>query len=151
MSARLAMRLLGLLVLAATLALATNTASAGPAQPPTPFKISITSPPEGRFTATGHGVCPSGHVSTPFAAVARSFPDGSLDLDVNKTFVCEDGSGSFDMLLFVRLTMVNGQFTNDFRWMITNGTGAYEDLSGVGTGEGITVDQALDLYTGRTG
>ena len=36
--------------------------------------------------------------------------------------------------------------------MITNGTGAYEDLAGAGTGQGVTVDgQAVDLYTGRTG
>ena len=83
--------------------------------------------------------------------MARTFPDGSFDLDVNKTFVCDDGSGSFDMLLFVRLKMVNGQFTNNFRWMITNGTGAYEDLSGFGTGGGIPGDQPLDFYTGRTG
>lgn len=146
------MRLLTLLVLAVVLALATNAASAGPAAPPTPFMVSITSVPDGAFTASGHGVCPSGRASTPFAAVARTFPDGSLDIDVNKTFVCDDGSGSFDMLLFVRLKMVNGGFTNNFRWMITNGTGAYEDLSGVGTGEGVTVDgQAIDLYTGRTG
>ena len=146
------MRLLSLLVLAVTLALATNTASAGPGEPPTPFKISITSVPDGPFTATGHGLCASGQASTAFVAVPRTFPDGSFDLDVNKTFVCDDGSGSFEMLIFVRLKMVNGQFTNNFRWMITNGTGAYEDLSGFGTGEGVTPDgQALDLYTGRTG
>lgn len=144
--------MLSLLVLGVTLALATNAASAGPAAPPAPFKISITSVPDGVFTATGQGVCPSGQASTPFAALARTFPDGSIDLDVNKTFACDDGSGSFDMLLFVRLRMVNGQFTNNFRWMITNGTGAYADLSGFGTGEGVTIrGQALDLYTGRTG
>ena len=146
------MRLLSLLTLAVTLALATNTASAGPAQPPTPHKISITSVPDGAFTATGHGLCAAGQASTPFAALARTFPDGSIDLDVNKTFVCDDGSGSFDMLLFVRLKLVNGQFTNNFRWMITNGTGAYEDLSGFGTGEGVTIEgQAIDRYAGRAG
>ncbi len=146
------MRLLSLLVLAVTLALATNTASAGPVEPPSPFKVSITSEPDGPFTATGHGLCPSGQASTPFVAVPRTFPDGSFDLDVNKTFVCDDGSGSFDMLIFVRLKMVHGQFTNNFRWMITNGTGAYEDFSGFGTGVGVTVEgQAIDLYTGRTG
>ena len=146
------MRLLSLFVLAVTLAVATNAASAGPATPPTPFMVSITSVPDGAFTATGHGVCPSGQASTTFAALARAFPDGSIDLDVNKSFVCDDGSGSFDMLLFVRLKMVNSQFTNNFRWMITNGTGAYEDLAGAGTGQGVTVDgQAVDLYTGRTG
>jgi hypothetical protein len=146
------MRLLGLLVLAVTLAVATNAASAGPALPPTPFKISITSLPDGAFTATGHGLCPSGEASTPFAAIARTFPDGSLDLDVNKTFVCDDGTGSFDMLLFVQLKLVNGQFTDNFRWMITNGTGAYEHFAGFGTGEGVTVDgQLIDQYTGRAG
>ena len=148
-----AMRLLGLFALAATLAVATNAASAGePAAPPAPLKISITSAQEGAFTATGHGVCRAGHASTPFAAVARTFPDGSLDLDVNKHFVCDDGSGSFDMLLFVRLKLVDGQFTNNFRWMISNGTGAYEDLVGFGTGEGVTVDgQPTDRYRGRVG
>ena len=146
------MRLLSLLVLAGTLALATNAALAGPAAPPTPFLVSIRSVPDGAFTATGHSLCPSGRASTPFAALARTFPDGSLDIDVNKTFVCDDGTGSFDMLLFVRLKLINGQFTNNFRWMITNGTGAYEELAGSGTGEGVTVDgRALDLYTGRTG
>lgn len=144
------MRLLTLLVLAASLAVATNAALATPAEPPAAFKVSITSAPDGPFTASGNDVCPSGQASTPFAAVTRTFSDGSLDLDVNKTFVCDDGSGSFDMLLFVRLKMVNGQFTNNFRWMITSGTGAYEELSGFGTGEGITTDRAVDLYTGRT-
>jgi len=56
------------------------------------------------------------------------------------------------MLLFVRLKLVDGQFTNNFRWMITNGTGAYEDFAGSGSGEGVTIDgQAVDLYTGRAG
>jgi hypothetical protein len=147
------MRLLTLLTLAVALALAANAASAGPDQPPTPFKVSITSAQEGAFTATGHGICPSGQASTPFAAIARTFPDGSLDLDVNKSFVCDDGSGSFEMLIFVRLKMVNGQFTNNFRWMITNGTGAYEDLTGLGTGtgEGRAGGELIDLYTGRIG
>ena len=146
------MRLLSLLVLAATLARATNAASAGPAAPPTPFMVSITSEPDGPFTATGHGLCPSGQASTLFVAVPRTLPDGSFDLDVNKKLVCDDGSGSVEMLIFVRLKMVNGQFTNNFRWMITNGTGAYEDLTGFGTGEGVTIDgQAIDLYSGRTG
>lgn len=146
------MRLLSLLTLATTLALATNAASAGPAGQVTPFKIAITSAQEGAFTATGHGLCPSGQASTFFAALARTFPDGSIDLDVNKSFVCDDGSGSFDMLLFVRLKLVNGQFTNNFRWMITNGTGAYEDLAGFGSGQGVTIEgKAIDLYTGRVG
>ena len=145
------MRLLSLLILATTLAVATNAASAGPAEV-TPFKLAITSAQAGAFTATGHGLCPSGQASTPFAALVRTFPDGSIDLDVNKTFVCDDGSGSFDMLLFVRLKLVAGQFTNNFRWMITNGTGAYEHLAGSGSGEGVTIDgQAVDLYTGRVG
>jgi hypothetical protein len=146
------MRLLSLLTLATTLALATNAASAGPSEHVTPFKIAITSAQDGDFTATGHGVCPSGQASTPFAALVRTFSDGSIDLDVNKTFVCDDGSGSFDMLLFVRLELVDGQFTNNFRWMITNGTGVYEDLAGFGSGEGVTIEgQAIDLYTGRAG
>jgi hypothetical protein len=145
------MRLLTLFTLAVALAIGTNAASAGPEQI-APFKFAMTSAPDGPFTATGHGLCPSGQASTLFVAVPRTFPDGSLDLDVNKSYVCDDGSGSFEMLIFVRLKLVNGQFTNNFRWMITNGTGAYEDLTGSGTGEGTAIDgQLIDLFTGRTG
>ena len=58
-----------------------------------------------------------------------------------KKFTCDDGSGTFEMTLHVQLKAVSGgTFENNFRWLISSGTGRYEDLEGFGTGVGITRD-----------
>jgi hypothetical protein len=127
---------------------------AGPVQHGTALKkISITSAPEGAFTATGRLLCPAGQASTPFVTVSRTYPDGSLDLMVEKRFTCDDGSGTFELVIHVRLKFVSpGNFENNFRWLITGGTGQYENLEGFGTGFGTARDgELIDVYAGRLG
>lgn len=149
------MRLLRLLVLAAVSAVAAVApVQAGPAEQGIPLKkVSITSAQEGAFTARGRQLCPTGQAETPFAAVSRSYPDGSLDLVVIKKFTCDDRSGTFELLLHVRLKFVSpGTFGNTFRWVVSGGTGQYEELEGYGTGFGTTRDgELIDVYDGRVG
>jgi hypothetical protein len=149
------MRLFRFLVLVGTVAVVAGAAQAGSDQPLTPLKrISIESLQEGAFTATGRGICPAGQASTPFAAVSRTYPDGSLDLVVVKRFTCDDESGTFEMTLNVQLRVVSpGTFENNFRWVISSGTGGYEDLEGFGTGGGLARNpgELVDFYIGRVG
>ena len=149
------MRLIRFLVLVGTVAVVAGPVHARSVQRAAPLKrISIESLQEGAFTATGRSVCPAGQASTPFAAVSRNYPDGSLDLVVVKKFTCDDGSGTFEMTLHVRLKrLVSGSFENTFRWMISDGTGSHEDLEGYGTGGGMARDpgELVDFYTGRVG
>ena len=148
------MRLFHVLVLAGTVAVTATPVQAGSVQQANSLKkISITSAQEGAFTATGRLLCQAGQASTPFVAVSRTYPDGSLDLVVIKRFACDDGGGTFEMTLHVRLKFVSpGIFDNTFRWMISDGTGLYEDLEGFGTGIGVHRNgENVDLYTGRVG
>jgi hypothetical protein len=148
------MRLFRFLVLVGTVAVVAGPVQAGSVHQAISLKkISIESLQEGAFTATGRSLCAAGQASTPFAAVSRTYPDGSLDLVVVKKFTCDDGSGTFEMTLHVQLKAVSGgTFENNFRWLISSGTGSYEDLEGFGTGVGITRNgDAIDIYTGRIG
>jgi len=146
------MRLFSLLVLAGMLALATTSAQAGSVeQPPFAAKVSITSAPDGPFSATGHSLCVSGQAATTFNFAVGSLPDG-VKLVVGKTFRCDDDSGTFDMVLSVRIRFVAGgpPYPTSFRWLITDGTGQFEGLQGSGTGVGvITNGEFVDSYTGR--
>ena len=150
------MRLLGLFVVVGALAVVTAAAQAGPDdQGIAPIKVSMESVPGGLFTANGNVLCRSGQEATPFAAVSRMFPDGSAEYLVKKEFTCDDGSGTFEMLLIVHPGYAaTGQRTNIFRWMVTGGTGAYAELEGFGTGfqdpRNVGFGWA-DLYNGRIG
>lgn len=140
------MRVFSLFVLATALAVAGASAQAGSAeQAPFAEKVSITSPPDGPFNATGRSLCPSGDVATTYNFNVGSFPDG-FDLVVGKTFTCDDGSGTFDVVVTVQVRPQEPR--NNFRWMITDGTGEFEGLLGSGTGFGDRAD-GLDHYTGR--
>ena len=141
------MRLLGLLLLAGTLTVATASVQAAPSdQAPYAKPVSITSAVDGPFTATGHSLCSSGEVATTFNFFLGSEPDG-FKLVVGKKFSCDDERGTFDMTLYVHVRPAARR--NDFRWMITEATGAFEGLEGAGTGLGDYSDPAVDYYTGR--
>lgn len=146
------MRLLCLLALVGTLAVGAAPAQAGPAQKGLFVKkITITSVPDGPFSSTGRAFCPSGRAETPFATFLNGYPDGGVDLLVMKRFTCDDGSGTFDMVLFVQLRFAGG-FTDNFRWLVTAGTGQYTGLQGFGTGTGATTNGVfLDRYAGYAG
>jgi hypothetical protein len=141
------MRVLSLLVLASALAVAVASAQAGSAEEaPYAEPVSITSAVDGPFTATGHSLCSSGEVATTFNFFLGSEPDG-FNLVVGKKFSCDDERGTFDMTLYVHVRPAARR--NDFRWMITEATGAFEGLRGAGTGFGDYSDPAVDYYTGR--
>jgi hypothetical protein len=102
---------------------------------------------DGPFTATGQSLCSSGNVATTFNFFLGSEPDG-FKVVVGKKFSCRDGRGTFDMTLHVHVRPAARR--NDFRWMITDATGALEGLMGAGTGLGDYSDPPVDHYTGRT-
>ena len=140
------MRLLSLLLLAGTLAVATSARAASIDEAPYTQKVSITSPVDGPFIATGHALCPSGQVATTYNFFLGSVPNG-FNLVVGKSFTCDNGSGSFDLVLYVEVRP--GAPRNNFRWLVTGGTGQYEGLFGSGTGFGDSLGDQLDHYTGR--
>lgn len=141
------MRLVSLLVLAGTLAVAISSAQAASSDDaPYTAKVSITSAVDGPFRATGRSLCPSGQVATTYNFFLGSVADG-FNLVVGKSFTCDDGSGTFDLVLYVEVRP--GVRRNDFRWLITHGTGRYEGLHGAGTGVGDYSDPPIDHYTGR--
>ena len=139
-------RLFALSVLAGALLLAL---AASPAEATVLKHIEITSATDGPFTVSESAsgdLCTSGQTATTFNLVTRSEPN-RLDLLVGKRLTCDDGSGTFDLVLAVRLT---GR--DNFMWMVTGGTGKYEDLQGTGTGAGyVTNGVFADHYTGRVG
>jgi hypothetical protein len=83
-------------------------------------------------------------VATTYNHFLGSAPYG-FDLVVGKSFSCDDGSGTFDMVLHVQVRTV--PFRTDFRWLITHGTGRYADLRGAGAG--YSDSPQVDQYTGR--
>lgn len=139
-------RLCALPVLAGTLVFAL---AASPAEATILKQVEITSATDGPFTVRESGsgdLCPSGQTATTFNFVTRAEPN-RLDLLVGKRLTCDDGSGTFDLVLAVRLT---GR--DNFMWMVTGGTGKYEDLQGSGTGAGYSTNGVFaDHYSGRVG
>jgi len=57
---------------------------------------------------------------------------GTVQLQVNKTFTCDDGSGTFDIKMQIHANFDTG--IESFTWVATGGTGAYSRLHGSGTG-----------------
>jgi hypothetical protein len=108
----------------------------------------------GTFTATG-GICSSGHTADVFVHIAGFPSERRLQMLIGREFTCEDGSGTF--LLLVR---VHGQFEQPGSevfihpipksWSVLNGTGAFEGLHGAGTGFGVPTEHGFfDTFTGR--
>ena len=140
------MRPFALSVLAGAMLLAL---AASPAEATDLKQVEITSATDGPFTVSESAsgdLCLSGQTATTFNFVTRSEPN-RLDLLVGKRLTCDDGSGTFELVLAVRLT---GR--DNFTWMVTGGTGKYEDLQGNGTGAGYFSSGVFaDHYTGRVG
>jgi len=133
------------------LATAVTAATAG-ATPPEPVSIvAQTVDPgsdgaTGPFTASGP-VCSSGMTYTESRDIAGFERDFGGQIHLTKLFVCDDGSGSFELKLNVAIRF--GPFTDTYRWVVVGGTGAYENLHGTGSGTGTPTDDfLLDEYTG---
>jgi len=112
-------------------------------------------PTPGPFTATGPAVdtgvvCPTGDVFD--LSFKRSGPPGGTFriLRVLKQFLCDDGSGTFDVKLVVRLDLTTPGTTAS--WRVVGGTGDYVGLHGNGKLVGIPIvpgSGILDIYDGR--
>ena len=106
------------------------------------------------FYASGPAVdadvmCPTGIVNDDLDGY-YDLPGGKIRiLYVTKHFVCEDGSGTFDLNLNVHLNLATNRTTA--RWNVVGGTGDYADLHGNGSLVGTPIDPGnsiLDVYNG---
>lgn len=122
------------------------------------IEVDVSVSPEGesvgRFTATGP-VCLSGQTKDLTTRVAGLQSERRLQLLVHREFTCDDGTGTF--LLLVR---VHGQFDEPGSdvfvhplpksWSVLDGTGAFESLHGAGEGLGVSTDHGFsDTLTGK--
>jgi hypothetical protein len=108
------------------------------------------------FYASGSAVdaglmCSSGTVIDLPGAWASGPPSGTFTiLHTSKHFECDDGSGTFDVRMVVRLDLTSGGTTAN--WIVIGGTGAYSTLKGNGNlvgipgGTGAIID---DYYDGK--
>jgi hypothetical protein len=122
-------KLITLLALATAVAL-TLVATTG-AAPPT--SVTITVDTEfgyvGTFTTTGGILCPSG--TTSDVVSGNGFQGGVGNFHDQKTFACDDGSGTFT--LHIEAHVFLGDPTDSGSWSVSDGTGAYAGLQGSGT------------------
>ena len=101
-------------------------------------------------TSPGSGLCATGTTSDSNIG-QLSITGGQSGRHVifhdQKTFTCDDGSGTFTMDLQVMLVV--GNPTDSFSWRIVSGTGAYTNLHGTGSGVGLELENGVDdTYTG---
>jgi hypothetical protein len=57
---------------------------------------------------------------------------GAVQVHVRKLFTCDDGSGTFSVKLEINGNYITGYET--FNWVVQDGTGAYAQLHGTGSG-----------------
>jgi hypothetical protein len=139
--------------LAASLALVTAIGPVAAAEP-RPGPVTIVSEMtvkgdlsnDGSFTASGSPlICGAGDVDDTRLVLLRGSFDTEYVLTVNKTFTCEDGSGTF----FARLLARGNASYETFTWVILGGTGQYRGLFGLGSGTTVPVDGGVtNTYTG---
>jgi hypothetical protein len=101
-------------------------------------------------TSPGSGLCATG--ATTDSNIGHLFSTGGqsgrhIIFHDQKTFTCDDGSGTFTMDLQVML--VFGNPADSFSWRVVGGTGAYTNLHGTGSGVGLELANGVDdTYTG---
>ncbi len=146
-----------LVVLAVALAVAMAMALPAGATPPSAVTIEVDTlfAGTGTFTATGPAVddgvvCATGETFDVFGKVSGMGKKG-VNIQVVKEFTCDDDSGSFFVKLQVKVFFA-GPVLSSFNWVVTEGDGAYEDLHGSGSGDGLppnTGFDILDVYEGK--
>jgi hypothetical protein len=102
------------------------------------------------FTTTGGVLCPSGTaISDPFfQTFGGRMNRGVFTFHLVKTLTCDDGSGSFKLLVDAASTPNSPGTIGGFA--IGGGTGDYVGVHGGGSLVGTAFDAGLDdLYTGR--
>jgi len=102
----------------------------------------------GVFTSDGSVVCASGTTSNEaFASGFQS--DRGLIFHVRKTITCDDGSGTFTLLIQARLGFNGGFEATSGTWVVLSGTGDYTTLRGQGTVIGTEMESGVsDAYEG---
>ena len=95
-------------------------------------------PNVGSFTTSGDAadsgaICPAGSFEDTGIRFAGGQADrGIVQLQVFKTFTCDDDSGTFDVKMQIQANFDTGIET--FSWVVTGGTGDYASLRGSGLG-----------------
>ena len=114
-------------------------ASAAPPQAVTFAMAGEFASPPGVFTSGGGIVCSSGSTTDEGFFFTGGQSDvavkdaGGLVFHALKTVTCDDGSGTFTMLIQAR-TGFNVGFEGTFgRWVVVSGTGDYVNLHGQGS------------------
>jgi hypothetical protein len=137
-------------VAAAVALAATGVAGASPGTPLTISGQTTFGSPGAFQTSPGSGLCATG--TTSDSNIGQLFSTGGqsgrhIIFHDQKTFTCDDGSGTFTMNLQVML--VFGNPADSFSWRIISGTGAYTNLHGTGSGVGLEFANSVDdSYTG---
>jgi hypothetical protein len=95
-------------------------------------------------------VCAGGTVDDVSVEAFGNQTGSKLTLHVLKRFNCEDGSGTFDIRLVVKLDLVTNYTTAS--WVIVGGTGDYTSLHGNGSLAGTPIVPGTsihDVYDGN--
>ena len=111
-----------------------------------PMTINFPDPNTGRFTTTGTTLCSTGDVYDNVLRLDGWDPDRGRPpkhVYVEKTFTCDDASGTFDIRLHA-IPKEDGDTTEKLRWTVLGGTGDYAGL--MGQGGGFTVPDDGDPY-----
>jgi hypothetical protein len=136
----------GVRPIAALLAGALTISVAWPVAASAPEAVTIVSdvtfveggPNIGSFTTSGEAadagtICPAGSfVDTGIRFAGGQADRGIVQLQVYKTFTCDDDSGTFDVKMQIQANFDTGIET--FSWVVTGGTGEYASLHGSGLG-----------------
>lgn len=141
------------LVLTVAMAVMMGLALPASATPPSGVTIEVETDLTSPFTASGPAVtdgvvCESGLVEDVFFKATGFQSNRGVNFQIVKNFACDDNSGDFSVKLQVRLLFDGSPAT--FNWNVVDGTGAYENLHGTGTGVGLDCATCfvLDVYSG---
>jgi len=135
-------------LLALAAAIATAPALGAPPQDTTFSVVEQFEAQTGVFTSDGSVVCASGTTSNDaFASGFQS--DRGLIFHVRKTITCDDGSGTFILLIQASLGFNGGFEATSGTWVVLSGTGRYSTLRGQGTVIGTEMESGVsDAYEG---
>ncbi len=155
----------GVRLFASLLAVALTLSIAWPVAAGAPEGVTIVSdvtfvdggPNIGSFTASGDAVdsgafCDAGS----FVDTGIRFAGGQADhagrsvvqLQVYKTFTCDDDSGTFNVKMQIQADFATGIET--FTWIVTGGTDAYASLKGGGSGSTVPREGGnTNTYVGK--
>jgi hypothetical protein len=101
----------------------------------------------GVFASDGSVVCASGTTSNDTFGSGFQSDRGGI-FHVRKTITCNDGSGTFTLLIQARVGINVGNMAYG-PWVVLSGTGDYADLHGRGIVTGTPVPGGIsDLYVG---